>query len=287
MNAGAHRTFMKWMVGVDLRHGSEGALHWAQWVRGRDSEAEFLAMHAVEIPKGRIGVTPDLELVSRYVHRFVEQRLPGVEVRLFEELPPDEALTRGVAVHRADAMVIGRRSPVQDDTLVRLGAVARRVLRRLVVPTVICPPDLSPDEIRSGPVVVAVRPDDHSAAALAFARTLAGDVGRELAVVSVLPPPFPPGVSYLPAPAYQRDEVDAAEVALRRWLAGQPGPALEPMIGEGSAIPTLLRACDELQATAIVCGSRMLSAVERITQTSVGATLAGTAPIPVVLVPPA
>lgn len=147
---------------------------------------------------------PDLNVVSDSVHKFVDAGLPGFDVRLIEERRPDEVLTRAMSLHRADAMQIRRRSPAEDDALVRLGAVARRLLRTFVAPVIVCPPDLTAETIRPGAVVVAVRPDDASAAALRFAQELAKRSGRELAVVSVLPPPFPAGVSYLAAPALSR-----------------------------------------------------------------------------------
>jgi len=278
---------MKWLIGVDLRHGCEGALAFASWLRKRQPDTALVAMHALEIPKGRIPVIPDLDTVNRYVDTFVHKHLPDADVRLFEEQPAENALARAVSVHQTDAMVIGRRSPRDRDTLIRLGAVARRLLRRLPAPIVVCPPDLAEGDVGAGPIVVAVQPDAAGAAALAFARSVAAQTGRAIEAVHVVRSGFPTGISYLPTPNYDGEARERAEAEVRTWLATLPGgDAVELSFPDDPVIPAILDRAEALDACMLVCGSRLLSTIDRIVHTSVGSTLAGGSRIPVAVVPP-
>src|SRR5690606_31904612 len=74
-----------------------------------------------------------------------------------------------------------------DHPWVRLGRVARKMLRRLPVPVVVVPPDLEKDAIGDGPVLCTIDTDAHSLAAVRFARELARAVGRELELAHALP----------------------------------------------------------------------------------------------------
>ena len=279
---------MKWLIGVDLRHGCEGALAFASWLRKHKPETDLVAMHAIEIPKGRIPVIPDLNTVSDYVDMFVHKHLPDAEVRLFEEQPAEDALARAVSVHQADALVIGRRSPRDRDTLIRLGAVARRLLRRLPSPIIVCPPDLKEGEIGKGPIVAAVQPDAAGASALAFARSVAAQTGRSITAVSVVQRAFPVGISYLPTAGYDGEARERTESEVRTWLATIPGgDAIDVMFPDDPVIPAIVDTAEELDASLLVCGSRLLSTVDRIVHTSIGSTLAGGARMPVAVVPPA
>ena len=275
---------MKWIVGVDLRHGCDGALGWARWVRKRDRNIEFLAAHAMEVPKGLL--IPSVDMVAEHVTKYVSQRIADVEVRVLEEQPPEVALAHAIAIHGADALAIGRRATRDGDGLVRLGAVARRLLRKLPAPILVCPPDLRSEDIPEGPVLVCVQPNAEGAAALRFGRQVAKTAGLPLQALTVLPPIYPLGVSYLPAPTNGADEHERRENAMREWLAEQPGDGVELMVSDGPVVPTILQAADAVQACMIVCGSRLLSAVERFFNTSVGTALAGSARVPVAVVPP-
>ena len=277
---------MKWIVGVDLRHGCDGALSWARWARKRDASIELLAAHAMELPKGL--VIPNPETVAEHVEKYVGERIADVEVRVLEQQPSEAALAHAVGTHGADALAIGRRAPRDGDGLVRLGAVARRLLRKLPSPVLVCPPDLRSEHIPSGPILVCVQANAESAAALDFGRRVAKATGTPVQAITVLPPmyPYPHAISYLPAPTYGGDEHDERESAVRDWLAEQPGEGVKLTVADGPVVPTILQASDELQASMIVCGSRLLSAVERFFNTSVGTALAGSARVPVAVVPP-
>ena len=83
----------------------------------------------------------------------------------------------------ASGLVIGRAAERGSRAVVRLGRVARRVLRRLPCPVVVVPPDLS--AVADGPILLATDLDVASASAVTFARDLAARHGRELKVVHV------------------------------------------------------------------------------------------------------
>lgn len=274
---------MKWIIAVDLGESCEGALGWARWLRTSDADAHLVVAHAVDIATSL--APPRAEVVMRHVRKFVQTRLPEVEMRVLEERPPEDALAHALPIHAADALVIGRRAPRDGDAIVRLGAVARRLLRRLPAPVLVCPPDIVGAEVASGPVLVCVD-GEGDASALAFGRALADATGLPLQAITVSPPAHPSGVTYLPTPAHTVGEDQAHEAAVRAWLAEQPGEPVELLVASGRVIPSILRVSDEVGASMLVCGSRLLSTTERIFNTSVGTALAATARIPVAVVPP-
>ncbi len=274
---------MKWMVAVDLGDSCEGALGWARWLRTSDPEAELLVVHAVDIASL---APPRAQTVMRHVEKFVQTRLPEVEMRVLEERPPEDALAHAMSVHAADALVIGRRASRDGDAIVRLGAVARRLLRRLPAPVLVCPPDLVGAEVPTGPVLVCLDAQGSDASTLAFGRALADATGLPLQAITVVPPLFPTGVTYEPTPAHAAGAGEPPEAPVQAWLAEQPGDPVELLVATGRVIPAVLRASEEVGASVLVCGSRLLSARERIVNTSVGTALAAMARIPVAVVPP-
>ncbi len=275
---------MKWMVAVDLDESCEGALGWARWLRTSDADAQLVVAHAVDIVTNL--APPRAQTVMRHVREFVQTRLPEVEMRVLEERPPEAALARALSIHAADALVIGRRATRDGGSIVRLGPVARRLLRRLPGPVLVCPPDMVGAEVAAGPVLVCVDGEGEDASALAFGRALADATGLPLQAITVSPPAFASGVTYLPTAAHTVGIDERHEASVRAWLAEQPGEPVELLVASGRVIPSILRASDEVGASMLVCGSRLLSATERIFNTSVGTALAATARIPVAVVPP-
>ena len=272
---------MKWIVGVDLRPSCEGALAWITWVMKRVGvNATALAVHAVESGSKPLLSPPGPDVIEEHVGDFLGGRGYTLNVRVVGGRQPPEALANALVVHHGDAIAIGRRSTVAGDELVRLGRVARRVLRRLPAPVAVCPADLDADAIPDGPVLIAVQPEPRCVPALRFGRDFATSIGRGIAVACVMPPAFPPGITYLPAPQYHGDDREAAEAQLQAWLEEQECPDVDLLLGEPPTVPALLDAAADVQACAIVCGSRILSTTERLTQSSVGSTLAGVAPVP-------
>jgi nucleotide-binding universal stress UspA family protein len=278
---------MKWIVGLDFRPSCVGALAWAQWLcEGGGGAQEAVAAHVIEIPPGFLGPMIGAARIEDDARRFLRECDVDLDVRVLDTLPPVDGLARAVAIHRADAIAIGRRSSIDGDDVVRLGRVARRLLRRLPAPVAVCPADLDPAALPDGPVLVAVAPDAPSAAAVRFGRALAHGIGREAVFGTVLPPAFPAGITYLAAPQYRGRDHEAIITDITRWLGEQGVGAPAPIVSEGPVVPRLHDLASELRACAIVCGSRLLSVADRITQSSIGTALAGTAPVPVIAVPP-
>ncbi len=275
---------MKWLVAVDLEESREGALGWARWMRTCDADAQLVVVHAVDVATSL--ALPRAQTVMRHVKKFVQTRLPEVEMRVLEQRPPEDALGRAVSIHAADALVLGRRASRDEDAIVRLGAVARRVLRRLPAPVLVCPPDMVGAEIPNGPILVCVDRDGLAASALAFGRALADATGLPLQAITAVPPAFPSGVTYLPTAAHTAGDPAGDEAEVRAWLTEQPGDPVELLVAEGRVLPAILRASEDVGASMLVCGSRLLSAGERIFNTSVGTALAATARVPVAVVPP-
>lgn len=275
---------MKWVVGIDLRPGCEGALGFARFLVERVGDAA-VAVHAVQLPD-LVNRGPAPQEVREHVQRFVDQRIERADIAVIEDVDPDEALRSTVAKRGADGIIIGRRSPADGDEIVRLGAVARRILRHLGNPVFVCPADLDAGSVPDGPVLLAAVADPQCLGALRFAQTLANRLGRPLEVVAAVRPAFGSSVSYLPAPAYGGGVFERAQQELTAWLDANGAGECSATVVEGNVVPVVLGEADARQAVAIVCGSRQLSLVDRIFQSSIGGVLAGTARVPVAVVPP-
>ncbi len=284
---------VRWLVGLDLRPAGDGALAFARWLTARvptPGAHELVCIHAIEgwellLSRGQTEQALD-DFARAAVDATVERAgLPAETVRVVHGSTPDEALAAAVARHRADAVLVGRRSPMDGDEIVRLGRVARRLLRRLPVPVVVVPADLRSETVGTGPIVVAATADGSCDAAPVFARELQARIDRPIHVLAVVPPAFPPGVSYLPTPHYDPQIRLRRESDLRTWRQdhGLASASLEVL--EGPVIPTLLARAGELDACILVTGSRNLSRTQRVFQSSVGSTVAASARCPVAVVP--
>jgi nucleotide-binding universal stress UspA family protein len=184
-------------------------------------------------------------------------------------------------------VIIGRRAPEADGGLVRLGRVARKLLRRLESPVFVVPPDLEQAHIGAGPIVCAVNLDQHSVDAAEFAVRLGEAIGREVRLVHVIHSSDPIGIGYLPETTWNdihRRQRDDAKVTLQRWRDDAKLPAYT-LVSDGRTVPQLISAARELDACMILCGSRRLSAAERLWSSSVGSALAAASHLPVGVIP--
>lgn len=278
---------MKWLVGIDLKPDCAGALAWLSWCHAWTGEPpDALALHAVEWPAVEAYPSPELEVVQEGVQSFLHERGHALEARVVEGREPADALAHAMSLHGADILVIGRRASRDGDDLVRLGGVARRLLRQLPTPLVVCPPDLRAQDVPEGPIMLAIQPGSRFEQALRFARQLSVSLRRPLIAVSAVPPAFPTGVTYLPTPRYDGGRRDQALAHLQDWLATMEMPDVETRVEEGPTVSTLWRIAEDEGACLIVTGSRLLTVSERFTRSSVGTTLASVARVPVAVVPP-
>lgn len=282
---------MRWMVGVDARDLSAGAVAFARWLAtGRLNT--IYGVHVVEwVPA---------------MHDHLDQARPN-EIRglaadslrslendpHFEELgavlaaSAERGLPEAVNAKRAHALVVGRRAPTTGRGLVRLGRVARRILRQLPVPVVVVPPDLRADQLGPGPVVLGVDLTESSGPAATFAARVAAAMGRSLVLVHAIHPPD--RGPYVPADVW--DQIMARlhggdDPSFRTWADRHGVGAAERIERRGPPTLVLPTVAQEQRACMLVTGSRDLGGMERLFLSSVGSELAATTPLPVAVVPP-
>jgi nucleotide-binding universal stress UspA family protein len=280
----------RWLIGLSLATDELGPLELGAWLH-HATGAPLQVLHVAEVPSLPKRYRDELEAGLR---QMIDQQV--AEAGLANQISaPEVSLGRNVArelVERAAALdaglLIGRAAPRSATAIVRLGRVARRVLRSLPGVVGIVPPDLGRRDIGEGPVLLAIARSGNADASVAFARELAGRLGRELVVAHVFDAfadaavrTRPPELARRYRLAWQEDaRAELDEVVRRQELAGA-----RVLTREGSACDELLAAAAEEGASFIVCGSRRLSVAERVFEGSTGSILAATADVPVFVVP--
>ena len=288
-----------WILGLDLREGAEGPLVFARWLTAALADhgvtAQLDPVHVLEQDQLGLLASADrheeaVALAEDAVTRTLERAgdptpLPGV--RLVEVGTPEDVLAH--ASSGADGLVIGRLAPRHKDQILRLGGVARRLLRRLPVPTWVVPPDLRAEQVGKGPIILACDTHEDSIGATRYALRLADLLRRELLLAHVVPMPYGWSIGYLPPESVKQVRADLrtrGERALERWATQHGITGMRGVVTEGIVPEELARLADSEDALAIVTGSRKLNALERLFVTSVGSELASSAACPVVVVPP-
>jgi nucleotide-binding universal stress UspA family protein len=289
----------KWILGLDLREGAEGPLFFARWLQAALAEhggsAELEPIHVLE--QDQIGMLAladrrdeTVSLAEDAVARTLERSgdtTPFGNLRLVEYGAPEDVLAH--AATGADGLLIGRLAPRGRDQILRLGGVARRLLRRLPAPTWVVPPDLRTPQIGKGPIILACDAHDDSLGATRYALRMADLLRRELILAHVVPMPYGWSIGYLPAESVKQVRADLrahGERLLERWATQHGITGLRGVITEGIVPEELARLAQSEDALTIITGSRKLNALERLFVTSVGSELAASASCPVVVVPP-
>lgn len=287
----------KWIVGVDLRHRSDGAVRFAGWLQRHLSQAqEFVGVHVaptvaldeLERLEGRARVRERLQTEAELALERAGAREAFAAVGVVEADQPADGLARARAEHAATGLVVGRKAASDGRDLVRLGSVARRLLQGLTAPTFVVAPDLAAEQLGDGPVVVAVTPAEASAGAAQQGARLAAALGRAALFVRVVNLPEEYAQLYWAGGALEQfrgQQVRAAEQRIVAWLA-EHGHASQPVVRYGDEVEEILAVAAEVRAPAIVCGSRLLSRIERLVALSVSSELAARSPVPVLVVPP-
>jgi len=294
-------TTNRWIVGLDLRPTGQGALRFARWLAAatREGQPSFVGVHVLEEDTLRAALRYHHldELVSG-AREEAEMLLRNAgasnvldELRVTQGLHAETTLEAIRAEKHADGLVVGRQAPREGHHLLRLGKVARRLLRQLGGPVVVVPPDWEPESVSTdGPVVCATNVGDSSIEAARFAAELARRLGRALVVAYTVPVPEDYGANYIPAATRQKiaaESQEAGERELAEWVEGVGLSEATAVVRQGHVTEQVLRLARESGAAMIVTGSRRLSTLERLLLTSVGSELAATSPCPVVVVPPA
>jgi nucleotide-binding universal stress UspA family protein len=290
---------MKWLVGLDLRPSSQGAIRFASWLVKNSSGPGHEAVAAVHVLK-----EPFLQSVLRHhdldeVMKHAEQEATRVvaeagaaddirEIHIRKADCVDEALEEARVECGADGLIIGRQAKRMSHDVVRLGKVCRKVLRGLEAPTFVVPPDLAQTDIGAGPVVALSKLSRDSEGACHLAARMAKDLGRRLLVLHVVPTPEHYGAHYLPKETLAKlrgEHQQEGEQELSRWIAANNIGDCDPVVRQGSLVDEVTAHAAKVDACLIVCGSRGLSAAERMLLTSVGSTLAAAASLPVAVAP--
>jgi nucleotide-binding universal stress UspA family protein len=289
-----------WIVGMDLSERSRGAIAFARWLHNRSAADERMrgvyVGDAATIERDHPGAGLPLDR-ARQAIRLTAQTCGAADVfEAFDAIPgdaPEDELRRIASARGVDGLIVGRSGTTDGWSLVSLGRVARRLLRHVPRPIAVVPPDLDPDELGDGPVVVGVVPEDHCVAAGRIGRELAESLGLPILLVHVLPDParFPlaasdPSFAYANVLVSVEADDDEAADRLRTWLDDNGLGDLPLRTEPGVRGRTLLDVAESVDASLVVCGSRRLSLSERIFQSSTGSDLAAHAQRPVLVVPP-
>jgi nucleotide-binding universal stress UspA family protein len=289
----------KWILGLDLREGAEGPLVFARWLKtalaSHGVAANFEPIHVLEQDQvGMLALADRREetiaLAEDAVLRTLERTgdpTPLGDLRLEQYGAPEDVLAH--AATGADGLVIGRLAPRGKDRILRLGGVARRLLRRLPAPIWVVPPDLQPAQIGKGPIILACDAHEDSLGATRYALRMADMLRRELILAHVIPMPYGWSIGYLPAESVKQVRADLraqGERLLERWATQHGITGLRGVVTEGIVPEELARLVQSEDALTLITGSRKLNALERLFVTSVGSELAASASCPVVVVPP-
>jgi nucleotide-binding universal stress UspA family protein len=287
---------VRWVVGIDLRAHSNGAINFASWLHAHDQSGSMIidGLHVIENALFELPAVPaHVELLDEArkatiaaLHaRNAEAAFTSVDV-----IEADDVIDTLAAAGRLAAttgIIIGRRAAEGDHAWIRLGKVGRRLLRQLDAPTFVVPPNLERHQIGPGPIVCAVTLDDHGVAVAKFGQHLGKTLGRNTRLVHVIDSGDPVGVAYLPPGAWDdlhRRQREVGQAALQDWRDAS-GLTAYTLLAQGQTVPKLLSAARELDACMLLCGSRRLGLAARAWSSSIGSTLAAAAHLPVGVLP--
>jgi nucleotide-binding universal stress UspA family protein len=282
---------MRWIVGLDLRPYSQGAIKTARWLGQHDgarARHRFYGVHVVpELP--RVSARDDMmdtlcERAREHAVQAVAQAGAADAITRIDAVPgvATRALTAASTFYDVDGLIIGRHGPREGGTVVRLGTVARQLLRSLPAAVMVVPPDHDPEAQPEGPVLVATDLAADAAAAGRFGLRLAQELGVDLVLLHV------PETGQLAAQlgATPHSPIVQDPEAFERWVDTYGLGGARTETSPGDPIEQTLKLAEAHDASLIVCGSRRLSLTDRVFQASTGSTLAAYSPRPVVVVPP-
>lgn len=289
---------MTWVIGIDLRPLSHGALQFATWIVANAVApgARFVPVHVLE--------EEHLRAVLRYHHldevvagareeakRTLERhgRTEWIDdLQIVQALRAEESLEFARASARAEAILIGRAAGRSERRFVRLGRVARRLLRALPSPVVVVPPDLEARDVGPGPIVAVTSLADDALAAARFASAVARHMGRKLALVHIVRDPAEGGLPFMPAPSLESvrlDEVRDGERELAAWVASAGLQPDQMIVLQGSVIDQAISFAEAQRSPLLVAGARRRSGVDRLLVPGIGRELAASSGMPVAVVP--
>ena len=285
---------MRWLIGADLGTRSDGAMRAASWLVGSATGQRCDAVHVFEPALRPLLRSMNTDFAVETARReLVEapQRLGMSSPFSHLDVAVADSAEDGLAHHAVtggyDALLLGRAAPQASDAMLRLGAVARKLLRRLPVPIAVVPPDITTTAIGMGRIVLGTDLTPASVAAGRFASQLANELQRELVVIHVhdwawASSMFGAG-GRIELPPESRPACTGEDVA--RWVEDHDFRPVSSFCVEGPVADALIAVARDEDAPALVVGSRMLSLAQRVFTASVGTDLAGRADRMVVVVP--
>ena len=290
---------MVWIIGIDLRPLSYGALQFGAWIAANAVAAEgarFIPVHVLE--------QDHLLAVLRYHHldevvaaardearRALERHGCSDwtrDLQIVQALRAEESLEAARASAGAKAIMIGRAAGRGERRVVRLGRVARRLLRALPSPVVIVPPDLQVRDVGTGPIVALTSAGGDTVDAVHFAADVARSVGRKLALAYVSRDPAGAGLPFMPAASLERariDELRDGERVLAAWVASEGLHPDSTTVLQGNVIEQAITFAEAQRSPLLVVGARRRAGVGRALVPSIGGELAATTSVPVAVVP--
>ncbi len=290
---------MKWIVGLDLRSSGDGALRFATWLARTARPAgfeRFLGVHVLD--EGLLGPileersAEEIMQAARSFARELVARAGAAEavpdVKVLQSVRADEGLETALLEEGGDVLVVGRRAPRGARSLVRLGSVARRLLRSPPAPVVVVPPDLGPADPGEGAVLALTSLSPESAAACRFGAEVARRIGRPLAVAHVVARAEDSGAEFLPPDTRERlggGHREQGERELASWMATWGIEAESAVVLQGNAVEEAVELGLRLGSPLLVTGSRGLSVAARAVLPSFSSELASSSPVPVAVVP--
>lgn len=282
---------MKPLVALDLESLSLGALRFGRWLAGDTQELPCVHILRDDYVRRACAYRALSEVMSaaeRSCQEVLQRaQVPGntrVEVRRAHEVP--EGLWTAQQELGADLLVIGRNAKTEGPALIRLGSVARRVIRRATAPVCVVPPDLS--QVGSGPIVIATTCDEPCSKAAQYAREVARQTGRTLVAVHAVPPLDAYLRTHLPPKAVeslQAEELEDGRRRLSEW-GTQCGLAPEALhLLEGEVVSEVGAFAQARDAAVVVCAPKERNLLERLMVESTSSALAARAACPVLMVP--
>ncbi|MCA9689703.1 MAG: universal stress protein [Myxococcales bacterium] len=298
---------MKWIVGLDLRKDCEGPVRFASWLARHLTGDSFHGLHVIEQESLQFIVAlqgmPGLEGSMPLDHNgLVQAAQARVDALLAEtgatalagaradvSATAELRLAAAVDATPGSGLIIGRRAKAGEDRFVRLGRVARHLLRSLPGPIIATPPDLALEAIGDGPIILGTDTREDAVAAGHFAAGLAAQLKRPLLAARIAPMPEHwahefVATSMLPAIRAQL-EGDSRQ-RLGAWLREHGLAEVATHVALGDVAACLGELAEQQRAPLIVVGSRKLGPLTRLFVASVASELAATARCAVAVVPP-